>query len=270
MRTVELDDELVDDLVKRTVAVSYTTTKIRVNVTNAMAVYSRVVEIEAFDNTAFGGGQFSYLFGEKIQLANTTVLRGNSVFPSLRGAGFRATAASPSTVVTARPPHAVDVLLQRIDPDVPVGYAVMFEIDKPLVSTNRRVVNAGASRWLYAKERDQWVACMAQAMDEEGVDAALSARLRISRSRFSQSWRGMPPLSQSVRACSRRWNTRWKFVPGAAIRWIWPRSPRTTRRCSMSCCRYRSAACGACGAGTQAGRAPRGGRDPRAGRDRTG
>ena len=30
------------------------------------------------------------------------------------------------------------------------------------------------------KERDQWVACMAQAMDEEGVDAALSARLRES------------------------------------------------------------------------------------------
>ena len=30
------------------------------------------------------------------------------------------------------------------------------------------------------KERDQWVACMAQAMDEEGVDAALSTRLRES------------------------------------------------------------------------------------------
>jgi hypothetical protein len=39
-----------------------------------------------FDNVAFGGGQFSYLFGEKIQLGATTVLRGNSVFPSLRGA----------------------------------------------------------------------------------------------------------------------------------------------------------------------------------------
>ncbi|MBM4440076.1 MAG: hypothetical protein FJ027_06630 [Candidatus Rokubacteria bacterium] len=39
-----------------------------------------------FDNTAFAGGQFSYLFGEKIQLGATTVLRGNSVFPSLRGA----------------------------------------------------------------------------------------------------------------------------------------------------------------------------------------
>jgi opacity protein-like surface antigen len=39
-----------------------------------------------FDNVAFGGGQFSYLFGEKIQLGNVTVLRGNSVFPSLRGA----------------------------------------------------------------------------------------------------------------------------------------------------------------------------------------
>ena len=39
-----------------------------------------------FDNVAFGGGQFSYLFGEKIQLGNTTLLRGNSIFPSLRGA----------------------------------------------------------------------------------------------------------------------------------------------------------------------------------------
>jgi len=50
-----------NNLVKRTVAVSYTTTKIRVNVTNAMAVYSRIVEIEAFDNStapppAGGGG----------------------------------------------------------------------------------------------------------------------------------------------------------------------------------------------------------------------
>jgi hypothetical protein len=39
-----------------------------------------------FDNVAFAGGQFSYLFGEKIQFGNTTLLRGNSVFPSLRGA----------------------------------------------------------------------------------------------------------------------------------------------------------------------------------------
>lgn len=38
-----------------------------------------------FDNVNFGGGQFSYLFGEKIQLGNTTVFRGNSIFPSLRG-----------------------------------------------------------------------------------------------------------------------------------------------------------------------------------------
>lgn len=39
-----------------------------------------------FDNVNFGGGQFSYLFGEKIQLGATTLLRGNSIFPSLRGA----------------------------------------------------------------------------------------------------------------------------------------------------------------------------------------
>jgi hypothetical protein len=39
-----------------------------------------------FDNVNVGGGQFSYLFGEKIQLGATTLLRGNSIFPSLRGA----------------------------------------------------------------------------------------------------------------------------------------------------------------------------------------
>ena len=39
-----------------------------------------------FDNVAFGGGQFSYLFGEKVQLGNTTLFRGNSIFPSLRAA----------------------------------------------------------------------------------------------------------------------------------------------------------------------------------------
>jgi hypothetical protein len=48
-----------------------------------------------FDNTAFAGGQFSYLFGEKIQLGATTVLRGNSVFPSLRGANATAQHVNP-------------------------------------------------------------------------------------------------------------------------------------------------------------------------------
>jgi hypothetical protein len=51
-----------------------------------------------FDNTAFGGGQFSYLFGEKIQLANTTVLRGNSVFPSLRAANATAQHVNPGVL----------------------------------------------------------------------------------------------------------------------------------------------------------------------------
>ena len=51
-----------------------------------------------FDNTAFGGGQFSYLFGEKIQLGNTTVLRGNSVFPSLRGANATSQYVNPGVL----------------------------------------------------------------------------------------------------------------------------------------------------------------------------
>jgi len=51
-----------------------------------------------FDKTAFGGGQFSYLFGEKIQLGNTTVLRGNSVFPSLRGANATSQYVNPGVL----------------------------------------------------------------------------------------------------------------------------------------------------------------------------
>jgi hypothetical protein len=51
-----------------------------------------------FDNTAFGGGQFSYLFGEKIQLGNTTVLRGNSVYPSLRGANATSQFVNPGVL----------------------------------------------------------------------------------------------------------------------------------------------------------------------------
>jgi hypothetical protein len=51
-----------------------------------------------FDNTAFGGGQFSYLFGEKIQLGAITVLRGNSVFPSLRGANATSQYVNPGVL----------------------------------------------------------------------------------------------------------------------------------------------------------------------------
>lgn len=49
----------------------------------------------AFDNVNFGGGQFSYLFGEKIQLGATTLFRGNSIFPSLRGANATAQFVNP-------------------------------------------------------------------------------------------------------------------------------------------------------------------------------
>ncbi len=51
-----------------------------------------------FDNLAFGGGQFSYLFGEKVQLGGVTVLRGNSVFPSLRGANATSQFVNPGTL----------------------------------------------------------------------------------------------------------------------------------------------------------------------------
>jgi hypothetical protein len=51
-----------------------------------------------FDNVAFGGGQFSYLFGEKIQLGNTTLLRGNSVYPSLRGANATSQFVNPGAI----------------------------------------------------------------------------------------------------------------------------------------------------------------------------
>jgi hypothetical protein len=51
-----------------------------------------------FDNVAFGGGQFSYLFGEKIQLGATTVLRGNSIFPSLRGANATSQYVNPGVL----------------------------------------------------------------------------------------------------------------------------------------------------------------------------
>jgi len=51
-----------------------------------------------FDNTAFAGGQFSYLFGEKVQLGGITVLRGNSVFPSLRGANATSQYVNPGVL----------------------------------------------------------------------------------------------------------------------------------------------------------------------------
>jgi hypothetical protein len=61
-----------------------------------------------FDNVNFAGGQFSYLFGEKIQLGATTVLRGNSIFPSLRGANATSQYVNPG-VLALNP--GVDVAL---------------------------------------------------------------------------------------------------------------------------------------------------------------
>ncbi|MGH7321506.1 MAG: hypothetical protein ACRELA_18035, partial [Candidatus Rokuibacteriota bacterium] len=51
-----------------------------------------------FDTVNFGGGQFSYLFGEKIQLGATTLFRGNSVLPSLRGANATSQFVNPGVL----------------------------------------------------------------------------------------------------------------------------------------------------------------------------
>lgn len=51
------------------------------------------------DNVNFGGGQNSYFFGEKIQLGNTTLLRGNSLFPSLRGGNATAQFENPGSII---------------------------------------------------------------------------------------------------------------------------------------------------------------------------
>ncbi len=73
-----------NNLVKRTVAVSYTTTKIRVNVTNAMAVYSRIVEIEAFDNSTTppptGGGGSSSACATSATYQQTASITTNQYF----------------------------------------------------------------------------------------------------------------------------------------------------------------------------------------------
>lgn len=51
------------------------------------------------DNINFGGGQNSYFFGEKIQLGNTTLLRGNSLYPSLRGGNATAQFENPGSII---------------------------------------------------------------------------------------------------------------------------------------------------------------------------
>lgn len=42
------------------------------------------------------------------------------------------------------------------DPDAVVSARWTLMLDKRLTSANLRTVNAGASRWRYAKERDEW------------------------------------------------------------------------------------------------------------------
>lgn len=42
------------------------------------------------------------------------------------------------------------------DPDAVVTARWVLVLDKRMTSANLRTVNAGASRWRYAKERDEW------------------------------------------------------------------------------------------------------------------
>jgi hypothetical protein len=42
------------------------------------------------------------------------------------------------------------------NPDAQVTARWAFSLDKRITSANTRTVNAGASRWRYAKERDEW------------------------------------------------------------------------------------------------------------------
>jgi hypothetical protein len=74
-----------------------------------------------FDNVAFGGGQFSYLYGEKIQFGNATVLRGNSVFPSLRGANATSQYVNPGVI--AINPGIDMVLTPKLLLELNVNYA---------------------------------------------------------------------------------------------------------------------------------------------------
>jgi hypothetical protein len=78
-----------------------------------------------FDNVAFGGGQFSYLFGEKIQLGDTVLLRGNSVFPSLRAANATSQFVNPG------------LLAVNIGTDVSVTPALAAEVNVNYVRFDR-------------------------------------------------------------------------------------------------------------------------------------
>jgi hypothetical protein len=55
----------------------------------------------AFDTVNFGGGQFSFLFGEKVPFgaAGAQLFRGNSVFPSLRAANATSQFVNPGVLV---------------------------------------------------------------------------------------------------------------------------------------------------------------------------
>lgn len=67
------------------------------------------------------------------------------------------------------------------DPSVAVRTLWTFTLDKRLTSANLRTVNVGASRWRYAKERDDWQMLVRVAAANSGNRAWLAAPTGIKR-----------------------------------------------------------------------------------------
>lgn len=67
------------------------------------------------------------------------------------------------------------------DPDAAVTARWVLVLDKRLTSANLRTVNAGASRWRYAKERDEWQSWVRLARVNQRVTTArVSGKRRVT------------------------------------------------------------------------------------------
>lgn len=69
-------------------------------------------------------------------------------------------------------------------PDAAVSARWEFVLDKRIESANNRTVNAGGSRWRYAKQRDDWGWLVKRARRIEGIAAAdplVKRRITITR-----------------------------------------------------------------------------------------
>ncbi len=86
------------------------------------------------DNINFGGGQNSYFFGEKIQLGKTTMLRGNSIFPSFRGGNATSNFENPGAII------------------LNLGFDVSLT-PKTILETNYNYVNFADTAFLEAKQK---------------------------------------------------------------------------------------------------------------------